>query len=258
MTVTTEPSPFIGLAELQETLAAADPAALLVSPRVLRRVVKQDRGIAGIGLQVPHRKTYVIGRDALLALVDHEELGISTARALPATLILLACPHAWLLSHTRGQALVRYWRLLFHARLDQALERQFADGRLTDAAVRERIQRLGQAEFEEACQVLRQENFLLPPADLHTCFTECTALFLELRYFARPLLGRYFPAMDDPERVEAILTEAVDAEGLYAATRLAARPIRCCRSRTRRPSPTGALRPGRQWPAACPPCAASS
>ena len=224
MTVTTEASPFIGIAELQEILSAADPAALLVSPRLLRRVVKQDRGIAGIGLQVPHRKTYVLGRDALLALADREELGISATRELPATLILLACPHTWLLSHTRGQALVRYWRLLFHARIHHALDQQFAAGQLSDAAMRQRIQRLGQAEFEEACQVLRQEHFLLPPADLRTCFTEFTALFLELRYFARPLLGRYFPSLDDPERVEAILTEAVNAEALYTATRLAGAP----------------------------------
>src|SRR5215472_12937879 len=100
MTVTTEASPFIGIAELQEILSAADPAALLVSPRVLRRVIKQDCGIAGIGLQVPHRKTYVIGRNALLALADREELGVSAARELPETLVLLGCPYSWLLSHT--------------------------------------------------------------------------------------------------------------------------------------------------------------
>jgi hypothetical protein len=224
MTFTTEASPFIGIAELQEILSVADPAALLVSPRVLRRVIKQDRGIAGIGLQVPHRKTYVIGRDALLALADREELGVSAARELPETLVLLGCPYSWLLSHTRSQALVRYWRLLFHARIDHRLGQQIAASRLSDAALRERIQRVGQTEFDEACQVLRQENFLLPPANLHTCFTEFTALFLELRYFARPLLGRYFPSIDDPERVEALLAEPVDAEALYHSTRLASAP----------------------------------
>ena len=224
MTVSTEPSPFIGMAELQGILSAADPAALLVSPRLLRRVIKLDRGIAGVGLQVPHRKTYVVGRDALLALADREELGVPASRDLPPTVLLLACPEPWLTSHTRPQALVRYWRLLFHARIDQHMDQQFADGRLTPARCRERVQRIGQVEFEEACQVLRQENFLLPPADLRVCFTELTALYLELKHFARPMLNRYFPSIDDPDRVEAVLAEVVDADALFAATRLPGAP----------------------------------
>ena len=57
----------ITLAELQRILSQAEPAALLVPPRILRRVIKQDRRLGGLGLQVPHRKSYALDRDAVRA-----------------------------------------------------------------------------------------------------------------------------------------------------------------------------------------------
>src|SRR5215467_7758231 len=104
--------------ELAQLLQAADPAALLAPPRLVRRAIKQDRRWPGIGLRVPHARSYVIGRDALLALATREELGIASERELPANLILIASPDpTWLGSVARAQALVATWRLLFHARI---------------------------------------------------------------------------------------------------------------------------------------------
>src|SRR5438067_11212522 len=77
-------------AELRRLLRAADPAALLVPPRLLRRVIKHDRHLPGLGLQVPHRKSYVIGRDALLALAERDELGVPPGRELPPNVVLIA------------------------------------------------------------------------------------------------------------------------------------------------------------------------
>src|SRR5262249_35505371 len=112
----------IGAAELQKLLSDVDPAALLVKPCLRRRVIKDDSELGGGGLEVPHRKSYTIHRDALLAIADRTDLGLSDDRELPPRLILLACPETWLPSRTREQALVRYWRLLFHARIDLAVE----------------------------------------------------------------------------------------------------------------------------------------
>src|SRR3954469_3386336 len=120
MSVSHEPR--LDAAELRRILQAADPAALLVPPRLLRRVIKHDRRLTGLGLQVPHRKSYVIGRDALLALADRDELGLEPDRELPSTVLLLARPEpedlaAW----PRGPLLVKYWRLLFHAAVHRAV-----------------------------------------------------------------------------------------------------------------------------------------
>src|SRR3954469_13288906 len=91
----------IGAAELQKLLSDVDPAALLVKPRLLRRVIKDDCRLNGVGLQVPHRKSYTIHRDALLAIADRADLGLADDKELPTRLILLACPEAWIASHSR-------------------------------------------------------------------------------------------------------------------------------------------------------------
>ena len=217
-------TPSIGAAELQKLLTDVDRAALLVPPRLLRRIIKQDCAIGGVGWQVPHRKTYTIGREALLAIAGRDELGLTTHRELPDHLLLLACPDIWLGRHSREQSLVRFWRLLFHSRLDRAVEGLIESGKLDDARIRRTIQQLGTVECEEVFRVLRHENFLLPPMDLRVCFTELVSLFFELRYFARPLLHRYFPSFEDLARAETILKELVDADRVFRETRLAGSP----------------------------------
>jgi len=85
-------APRLDAAVLGRLLAAADPAALLVPPRVLRRVIKHDRRLTALGLQVPHRRSYVIGCEALLALATRHELGVEPDRELPPHLLRIARP----------------------------------------------------------------------------------------------------------------------------------------------------------------------
>jgi hypothetical protein len=212
---------FLSVAELERILSRTDPAALLVPPRILRRVIKKDRGLTGLGLQVPHRKSYVLDRERLLRIADREELGILPNRDLPPTLLLFPRPDAQrLATRDQGVTLRKYWRLLFHARIHVALSQRVAEGRLTEADVRERIRQIGTTEFGEATAVLRQENFLLPPDDARAIYEEFAAVYLELRYFAPHLLPTYFPACAHVETMDAILSRDVDAAALFAATRL--------------------------------------
>jgi hypothetical protein len=217
--------PRLNLVELSRLLETVDPAALLVAPRLLRRIIKYDRKLTYLGLQVPHRKSYVIGRDALLALAGRDELGVGPERALPATLLLLSRPEPEEVEAApRGQTLVRYWRLLFHASVHRAVGSRLAAGRASEAAVRRRIHRIGQTEFNEVRTVLRQETYLLPPHDDRTVYEEFAALYLELSFFAAPLLPGYFSAIEDFALIDQILAEDVDASALYAATRLPGAP----------------------------------
>jgi len=211
------------LEELRRALRAAEPNAMLVPPRVLRRVIKHDRKMTSLGLQVPHRLSYAIEATAALDVIEGYELGleIEAEAALRGTLLLIAEPTPQELAElTRGQLLLKYWRLLFHAKVDQAIDERTHSGALTTADLRDRIAHIGPSAFEEAQSVLKAEEFLLPPRGPRDVYREFAAVFLELRQFVPALAPLYFPAITDPEQVEAVLAEDVDAEQLFEDTRL--------------------------------------
>ena len=99
-------------------LASAEPAARLVLPRLLRRVVRLHTSLPGMGFRVPHSKTYIIPAKALLEIADRDEFGFSPADDLPEDVILLERPSGEVLEEwPRGEVLLHYWELLFHARV---------------------------------------------------------------------------------------------------------------------------------------------
>jgi hypothetical protein len=218
-------SPRLDMAELGRALQAVDPSVLLVPSRILRRVIKHDRNLNVLGLQVPHPKTYVIDRQALLAIADPAELEVEPGRELPETVILIARPDSLKLGQmAAAEALVKFWRRLFHARVHIALEQRLKARQVTEAGIRQRVQQVGPTEFHEVRSVLLQENYLLPPQDDRSAYVEFAAVYLELRYFAAAHLRHYFPTLSRPEAIDALLAEDVDAAALFAATRPAGAP----------------------------------
>jgi len=210
----------ITLAELERTIRTADPRVRLILPRILRRVIKQDRGLTGFAFRVPHRKIYVIDSKSLLNIVEPEEIGLYSGECLPDKVILIAQPDPRkLLEMPAGEALVRYWRLLFHARVHLSIEERITEKGLNPAALRERIHGIGEVEFEEIRTVLGQEGFLLPPRNDQSVYEEFAAVFLELRYFAWNALPRYFPSLEDLDAITAVLRRDVDAQWLFLTTR---------------------------------------
>src|SRR5687768_11067951 len=108
------PRDSISLSALEQALAEVDPAALLVPSRILRRVIKQHAHLTGIGLRVPHRKVYELHREALLAIVDRNELDVPADRELADRVILISRPSTERLATiTSADALTLVWRLLF-------------------------------------------------------------------------------------------------------------------------------------------------
>jgi hypothetical protein len=169
---------------------------------------------------VPHRKSYVIARQSLLNIVAPEEIGIDAGGVLPDKLILIAQPDPRKLQETSpGHVLVHCWRLLFHARVHLAIQDRIADRSLNPSALRERIRRIGQVEFDEIRAVLGQEGFLLPPRNDQGVYEEFAAVFWELRYFAWNALPRYFPSLEDLDAAAAVLRQDVDAQWLYLTSR---------------------------------------
>jgi hypothetical protein len=213
--------PCLNVADVARSLQAVNAGAILVRPRLLRRIIKEDCGLPGLGLQVPHGKTYVIGRDRLLALANRADLGIDAERKLPGAAILIARPDQDDLDRrSRGDALLKFWRLLYHGRVHAILGRHVAEGRMSEIEVQRRVERIGRPAFAEIREVLQQERYLLPPGDDRTVYEEFATLYLELRCFAPQLLPAYFPAIEDLAAIDALLAEDVDRERVLAETRL--------------------------------------
>lgn len=208
--------PPIGLAELKQAVAAAVPDALLLRPMILRRVIRVDRRLTGFRLKTPHRKSYVIGREALLEIVDEVDLELPHGQPLPERVMLIEQPSEQELASRPGeQILIQCWRLLFHARVHLAMDQK----EFPPAALRRKILAIGVVQFDEIRSVLGQERFLLPPTHDAAVYTEFAAVYLELRHFAPSFLTRYFPGLDDLAAIDALLAEDLDAAALCRATR---------------------------------------
>ncbi|MGL4553131.1 MAG: hypothetical protein ACRC33_18350, partial [Gemmataceae bacterium] len=202
----------MNVVQLQERIAQADPAAVLVPPRVLRRVIRADRQVAT--LRVPHRHLHLITRDRLLPLASADELGLPPGRELPPQVLLLPVP-ADLATAADDQLLLRYSRLLFHGEAHRAFDRLA----LTDGDIADRVGRLGRAEFAEARDVLTQEALLYDGGD-RAVYEEFAALYHDLRAFAPGRLAAVFPSCLDRDRVEAVFRADLDADAIAARTRL--------------------------------------
>jgi hypothetical protein len=208
-------------------LQEVEPSAFFVPPRILRRVIRHEHEVAGPGFAVPHRKSYVISKDRLALLVDPDELGLEDAEEFPNPAILLAQPDEQRLADlSLPELLARVWRLLFHVRVHITFDRLLASGRLTLAEIRERVDRIGQVEFDEMQAVVRQEGFVLQPVRAGAEYVEVAAVYLELRMFAAHCLPAYFPSLlGEFDRLDDIFAEDLDARRLFAETRPAGAPF---------------------------------
>ncbi len=196
--------------------------AILVEDRVLRRVIKAHRRVRAVGLQVPHEHCYTIARGELERYVERDELAVELA-SLPERVILVRADRG-ALAGARPEEHSRLWRAIFHARVHQAFDELLEARALTAAAIRERVHRIGQTEFDEIRSVLQQEDLLLPPVDPASTYIEFVALYLELRHFAPDAVGRTFPAVFDTAQLDATIALDLDAAALLAASRPAGAP----------------------------------
>lgn len=209
---------------LRSRVQTAEPAAILLEPRVLRRVIRLDRRLQGLGLSVPHRKCYTIERDRLLAYVDRSELEAAPGVDLPRTVILLAKPTEDELIEAGGAeaALAHYGRLLLHSSVHVELERLASAQMDANAWAAERLREIGVTEVAEIRQVLLKDELLFPSPSELDIYVEFAAVYVELRYYAEQDLPIYFPGVRDWELIDRLISKDVDHQALNERTRLSA------------------------------------
>ena len=209
MAVQSHPIPAVdGLAA---ALRAVDPRALVVPPRIIRRVIRHHRKLSLFGARVPHGECYTIAREPLLEILDRADLGLDADELVPDVVILIARPDP------ADEARLA-WRRLFHARLHLAFEGLLGEEDASSLA--RRIEGIGARAFDEARAVLRAEERLLPPADDRSTYIEFASLLLELRRFEpEGVVNSWFPSLIDGEGHDRRLAEEVDAGELLSSTR---------------------------------------
>lgn len=213
------------LEQASRALRDVEPTAFLVQARVLRRVIKQEWELPALTLQVPHRKSRIIARNTVIRHIDWDELGLEANVELPDRAILIARPDdKHLESMSLGQLKLQVWRLLFHAKIHDTFDRLQRAGTLTAADFRQRIDQIGQVEFDEIQSVLKRENFILARTSPAEVYVEFVSVYCELKWFAPHCVGSYFPSFSDYKWVDRLLQEDVDAEEIFRSTRLEGSP----------------------------------
>src|SRR5260370_541473 len=82
----------VELDELKRVIVSTDPAAVLVAPRILRRVLQAQFNVPYLLVHVPHERCYVFDRQVVFQAVEQDELELEPDPLLPPILILLARP----------------------------------------------------------------------------------------------------------------------------------------------------------------------
>ena len=153
---TNAPPPPIDLSELEQALLAADPPSAWCR-RAFSAASSRPIGVWSVWASTCRMSSRMSSAARPCSNWPRfDELGVAPRRSLPDTVVLLVKPDPdKLAALSRDEALVLYWRLLFHARVHVALDERVAEGRLTEAGVRHRIQRIGTTEFDAIRAVLR-------------------------------------------------------------------------------------------------------
>src|SRR5687768_7585555 len=131
----------LDLAGLENALRRANPAVMLLPTWLLENVIAADRGLRGPLFTIPHDRSHVIARERLLQLANDEDLPLPGDPPDEPRLILVARPdNDYLANSPARQVLLAFWRLLFHATVDEILWAKRADNAFDDPTVQQRIE----------------------------------------------------------------------------------------------------------------------
>lgn len=213
-------SELISDSSLQQAIWSVAPDALLVDPRIIRRVIRLDRRLKGLGLRVPHDQSYTIDRARLLAYVDRSEL--EPVGDLAPTMILLNRPTESLheIADSRSELLLHYWRLLFQSRVRLELERRYPEMDERQSVAKKRRLQWGEVVFAEIRAVLLQDRLLFNEHTDWEVYAEFASVALDTKYFAPNHRELLFPAITEWNGVEEALGRDVNHASIFQATQL--------------------------------------
>ncbi len=207
----------ITIDEISDAIREVDPRARFVSTRVLRRIVRQERGLSVFAMWQSHPESLIVKSSAALRSVDATDLNLDPLAPVPETLLLLESPNPQ--DMEGSHPLLVGWMHLFHARVHEELRRLRDSGQLIDEVLTSRIAALGPIAFAEIRSVLHSDHRLLTPNDDFSVYEEFVAVSLKLRYFFPTLRAATFPAIRTFKMVDEMIDNDVNSSHLFTETR---------------------------------------
>lgn len=201
-------------------MTCVDPSAILVPARILRRVIKRDRGLWFLRGRASRRLDYSIAGERLGEIVDPREVGRSATEPWPKAVTLLAQPDPEeLAASDSGALLTRVWRQLFRTRVRLAILRAIESGGLDTTERSTRMKGIGTTSVLEARAVLVEDGLLREDDSDADFYREFAATFLDMSYFTPNLRPHCFPAIENLSSVESLVAHDADGAGLLAKTK---------------------------------------
>lgn len=202
----------INPADLARMIQAVEPAARLLPVRFVRRAIRYHFNLTA-NQHLPHEFCFWADRPELLEVLDASQLG--GIHDLPRRVLLLPIPEEWTLS--TDHLLVDFWKRLFHAAIDQAVDH-------SPLTPDERIEFQSATLLHEIQMVLQSENRLPPPGDVGVLLREFAGYFLELVYFDRERIASVFPGIIHADDLTKWLESRLDSRRLFTESRLEGAP----------------------------------
>lgn len=203
---------------IELALRAAVPEVAFAPRRVVSRIIRADLDLPLVWARVPHRGSIALSPERLLELADDVW---SMPTTLSERVILIARPDRSHFSNL-DELLREYWRLLYHACLDEAAQHAVATQAASGHGILRLVERIGETVLEEASEILSREGLLRDRRSVRESLAEFMATYLELDAFSPELIPIWFPAVVDRETLTRTFTELTNADALLARTRPAA------------------------------------
>ncbi|MFM7151273.1 MAG: hypothetical protein ACKO23_15670, partial [Gemmataceae bacterium] len=214
--------PIISQSDLQKQLRQVDPGAVLVSARIIERIIQDAYDLPNLHWNIPHNQSFVCDRQLLFRHAEQIDLEVEPDQLLPERILLLVRPDAVEESNLeRSRLLTKYWRRLFHARVHLHFLELKEKGNWDETTFQKRMEAVGSTQFEEIKNVLREDNWLHSNAGTAETYIEFVAVYLELQFFTLDFQQNYFPGIRDFSAINRLIAMDIDGESLFKQTKLA-------------------------------------